>query len=58
VINLSLGGSLPSATLESAVDYAWDRGAVVVAAAGNNGAEIAFYPAAFANAVGVASTKV
>ncbi len=58
VINLSLGTSLPAATLESAVNYVWDRGAMVVAAAGNNGAEIAFYPAAFANAVGVASTNV
>jgi thermitase len=58
VINLSLGSSLPAATLESAVDYAWNHGAVVVAAAGNNGAEIAFYPAAFANAVGVASTSM
>jgi subtilisin family serine protease len=33
VINLSLGSSLPATTLESAVDYAWDHGAVVVAAA-------------------------
>ncbi|MEJ2732851.1 MAG: S8 family serine peptidase [Anaerolineae bacterium] len=58
VINLSLGSSLPAATLESAVDYAWDHGVVVVAAAGNNGTELAFYPAAFPNAVGVASTNM
>jgi len=57
VINLSLGGMVPAATLKTAVDYAWERGAVVVAAAGNNGAEILFYPAAFANVVGVASSN-
>ena len=36
VINMSLGGTSASSTLQSAVDYAWSKGAVVVAAAGNN----------------------
>lgn len=38
VISLSLGSANPcSQTLQSAVDYAWQRGAVLVAAAGNGG---------------------
>jgi tRNA dimethylallyltransferase len=40
------------------VNYAWNSGAVVVAAAGNDGVEEAFYPAAYANAIAVASTDV
>jgi hypothetical protein len=58
VLNMSLGGSSYSATLESAVNYAPGKGAVIVAAAGNNRSYI-LYPAAFANvvAVGVGATR-
>lgn len=56
VINLSLGGSSPSQALQDAVDYAWGRGAVVVAAAGNSGSSAPSYPAAYANAIAVAAT--
>ncbi|MFQ5406949.1 MAG: S8 family serine peptidase, partial [Anaerolineales bacterium] len=56
VINLSLGGSGGSAALEDAVNYAYGRGALVVAAAGNSGASGVLYPAAYANAVAVAAT--
>lgn len=56
VINLSLGGTLASSTLESAVDYAWSKGCVVVAAAGNNASSAPFYPAYYANAMAVAAT--
>jgi thermitase len=57
VINLSLGGTSPSKTLESAVNYAWSKGVVVVAAAGNCGCRQKLYPAAYKNAIAVAATN-
>ncbi len=40
VISMSLGSANPcSQTLQAAVDYAWEKGAVLVAAAGNGGAD-------------------
>jgi thermitase len=56
IINLSLAGTADSATLQSAVDYAVARGAVVVAAAGNYGTGDPAYPAAYANAVAVTAS--
>jgi thermitase len=56
VINLSLGGSTTSQTLQNAVNYAVGKGVVVVAAAGNNGNSAAFYPAHYSNVVSVAAT--
>src|SRR4030042_826973 len=56
VINLSLGGSTASSTLENAVNYAWNKGAVVVAAAGNDGSTSAFYPAYYAHCTAVGAT--
>jgi len=55
VINLSLGGSNPSSTLENAVNYAISKGVIVVAAAGNNGTEGALYPAAYLDVIAVGS---
>jgi thermitase len=55
VINLSLGGSNPSSTLENAVNYAISKGVIVVAAAGNNGTEGALYPAAYPDVIAVGS---
>lgn len=56
VINLSLGGSSPSDTLKNAVDYAWGKGAVLVAAAGNNNSDAPLYPAYYENCITVAAT--
>jgi thermitase len=56
VINLSLGGSDASSTLEGAINYAWSKGVVVVAAAGNNGNMVPVYPAYYANCIAVAAT--
>jgi len=56
VISMSLGGSLASSTLESAVNYAWSKGVVLVAAAGNDGKTTPVYPAYYANCIAVAAT--
>lgn len=56
VINMSLGGSSRSSTLERAVNYAWNKGVVVVAAAGNSANPSKTYPAAYTNAIAVAAT--
>ena len=56
VINLSLGGTSSSRTLQDAINYAWNKQCVIVAAAGNNGSNIAFYPAACSNVVAVSAT--
>ncbi|GAQ17889.1 thermophilic serine proteinase precursor [Oceanobacillus picturae] len=53
VINLSLGCACNTQTLESAVNYAWNNGSVVVAAAGNDGTSQQFQPASYANAIAV-----
>ncbi len=57
VINMSLGGSVKSFTLENAVNYAWSKGVVVVAAAGNSANPSKTYPAAYTNAIAVAATN-
>ncbi len=56
VINLSLGGTGPSAVLEDAIRYAHGKGALVVAAAGNAGANFVLYPARYPNVIAVART--
>lgn len=56
IINMSLGGTYSSSTVQSAVNYAWSKGVVLIAAAGNNGNSTAFYPAACSNVVAVAAT--
>jgi thermitase len=56
VINMSLGSPSPSSTLQSAIDYAWSKGVVVVAAAGNSGTDAQHYPAAYTNAIAVGAT--
>jgi type VII secretion-associated serine protease mycosin len=59
IINLSLGGSSPSSTLEDAVNYAYDRGLLIAAAAGNAylWGNAASYPAAYPHVVAVAATN-
>lgn len=57
IINLSFGGTSSSSTLQDAVNYAWNKQCVLVAAAGNNGNEIPVYPAACKNVVAVSATN-
>jgi thermitase len=56
VVNMSFGAYALSQTVENAVDYAWGKGVVLVAAAGNDGQNWGFYPAAYANVIAVAAT--
>lgn len=56
VINMSIAGIEISTTLENAVNYAWNQGAVLVAGAGNDYGAIRHNPAAYTNVIGVAAT--
>ncbi|HCC78613.1 MAG: hypothetical protein A2X25_09865 [Chloroflexi bacterium GWB2_49_20] len=56
VINLSLGGPMPSSMLEEAVNYAYDKGVTLVAAAGNSGSNSVLYPARYPHVIAVAAT--
>lgn len=47
IINLSFGGPAESNVVEDAVRYAHSKGAVIIAAAGNNEEEMVSYPAAY-----------
>jgi thermitase len=56
VINLSLELKNPSTVLQDAVDYAWENGAIIIAAAGNRGGQEPVYPAAYEHVIAVAAT--
>ena len=56
VINMSLGGSAGSTTLQNAVVYAYNRGLTIVASAGNNGNTAPNYPAYYSQCIAVAAT--
>jgi len=57
VINMSLGGSgACSQTFQDAIDYAWGKNVVIVAAAGNGGGNASIQPANCAHVVAIAST--
>lgn len=53
VINVSLGGYATNATLDAAIAYATERGAIIVAAAGNDQAAQLAWPAADARVISV-----
>ncbi|MFP5371060.1 MAG: S8 family serine peptidase, partial [Actinomycetes bacterium] len=55
-INVSLVSPGYSRVLERAVEYAWNGGALVISAAGNEATETPMYPAAYGTAVAVAAT--
>lgn len=57
VINMSFGGPAYSSTLETVINRASSNGAVLVAAAMNNGTSgTKYYPAAYDNVIAVAAT--
>lgn len=53
LINISMGGFGDSQIVRSAVEYAESKGALVIAAVGNNGVDQVFYPAAMDEVIGV-----
>ena len=56
IMNISIGGSSSSSTLQNAVNYAWNKGAVIFACAQNYSTSTPYYPAACANVVAVSAT--
>lgn len=58
VISCSWGGmSTASASEQSVIDYAWNRGCLVICAAGNDNNQTLHYPAAYNNVFCVASVS-
>ena len=55
--SLSLGSYYPSSTQQAAINYAWNNGTVVVAAAGNGSTSQNHYPSSFNNVMSVAATN-
>jgi serine protease len=55
VINMSLGGGGESALMKEAIDYAYGKGVVIIAAAGNENQNSASYPARYNHVLGVAA---
>jgi thermitase len=56
ILSLSLGASSGAQQLQDAVNYAWNRGCLVVVAAGNSGSSSPQYPAYYTNSIAVAAT--
>ena len=57
VINMSLGGGGESKLMQEAIDYAYKKGVVIVAAAGNSNRNAAFYPARYPKVIAVSATN-
>ena len=59
IINMSLGGSIGSITLENALAYAYDKDVIIVCASGNDGSPTTVsYPAAYdAYCIAVGATR-
>ena len=57
IVSLSWGGGGYSLWEQEVIDYAWGMGAVVIAAAGNEGSSAQHYPAAYDHVVAVGATE-
>lgn len=57
IILMSFGSYTASSTAEAAVNYAYNKGCLLFAAAGNNGNDNPFYPAAYENVISVTATS-
>lgn len=58
VINMSLGNYKASKALKEAIDYAYEKDVILVAASGNENTGQTSYPAAFENVIGVAAVDL
>jgi len=56
VINLSLGSTDYSQLEQEAVNYAWEKGAIIIAAAGNSASDTPLYPAGDDKVLAVSAT--
>ena len=56
VINMSLGGGGESQIMKEAINYAYNKGVVIIAAAGNSNQNAAGYPARYPHVIGVSAT--
>lgn len=55
IINLSLGGSGESQLMQEAINYAYNKGVTLIAAAGNSNESSAAYPARYPHVIGVSA---
>jgi len=55
IISMSLGATEQSRIIEEACQYAWERGCILVAAAGNSGTGRVYYPAAYDTVIAAGS---
>jgi serine protease len=56
VINMSLGGAGENQLMKDAIDYAHNKGVVIIAAAGNENRNAASYPARYPKVISVSAT--
>ncbi|MCH7939872.1 MAG: S8 family serine peptidase, partial [Candidatus Marinimicrobia bacterium] len=57
IISLSWGNNSASLTAQIIIDYAWGMGSIIIAAAGNDGSDSRYYPAAYDHVLAVGSTS-
>lgn len=58
VVNISLYTTEPSAELKSAIDYAWEKGAIIASPSGNAIGNQVIYPAYYDKCIAVAATDI
>ena len=58
IINMSFGGTGQDQDLENAINDAFNEDIVLVAAAGNTGSSIPFYPASYDNVISVSAVDI
>lgn len=56
IINMSVGGSSFSSSMQDAIDYAYNNGVTVVACMMNENNNVTYYPAGYQNTIAVGST--